>query len=75
MQDKVQKINTRGGWHSGCIVIPRYYFEAIIVSYKILLNGIIAISILSWSTEDSLHTLNYTNGVRMAECHVESIVV
>ena len=42
----------RGGWYSGYIVILRYYFEAITVSDKILLSGIIAISILSQFTED-----------------------
>ena len=54
--------------------MPRYYFEVITVSRKIFLSGIIAISILLWLTEESLYALNYRNQVRIAECHVESIV-
>ena len=53
--------HTRGGRYSGYIVIPRYNFETITVSYKILLSGIIAISILSRFTEGSLYALNYRN--------------
>ena len=36
-------LSVRGGRYSGYIVIPRYYFEAITVSHKILLSGIIAV--------------------------------
>ena len=37
----------RGGRYSSYIVVPQYYFEAITVSRKILLSGIITILILS----------------------------
>ena len=67
--------NIRGGRYSANIIIPRYYFEVITVSCKLLLCGIIVISILLRFTKDSLYALNYTNLVRMADCHVESIVV
>ena len=69
-----RRVVTRGGRYSGYIVIPQYYFEAITVSRKFLLSGIIVIPILSRFTKDSLYALNYTNLVRMAECHVESTV-
>ena len=43
----VEPIIVRGEWYSSYhIVIPRNYFEAITVSYKFLLNGIITTSIL-----------------------------
>ena len=51
----------KGGWYSGYIVIPQYYFEVITISCKIFLSSIIAISILSRFTEESLYALNYTN--------------
>ena len=71
---KWQAVQLRGGRHSGYIVILRYSFEAITVSCKILLSVIIMISILLQFTKESLYALNYTNLVRMAECHIKSIV-
>ena len=43
------------------ILIPRYYFEVMTISCKLLLSGIIIILILSWFTEESLYALSYTN--------------
>ena len=34
-------LNSRGGWYSGYIMKPLYYFEAITVSCQFLLSGII----------------------------------
>ena len=74
MLTKINTMYSRGGRYSGYIVKPRYYFKAITISRKFLLRGIIVISILSRFTNESLYALNYTNLVRMAECHVQSIV-
>ena len=43
------------------IIIPQYYFEAITISRKLFLSGIIAILILSLFIEESLYVLSYAN--------------
>ena len=58
------------------IVIPRNYFEAITVSYKFLLNGIITISILIAAYRRmSVYIEQYELSIKSAECYVASMLV